>query len=97
MMMAIHFRIEPGGGAGMTGLGDQAKRDKGAEDAMDRHLGNLRQFPAHLCVELLSGGVIGPIQDGFKNGPTLRRDGQAAVAVCGEKIVQAPLFVSQSH
>jgi hypothetical protein len=73
----------------MAGPGEEAKGDEGAQDAVDRHAGDLGESRAHGAVHLLGGGVVGAVEDGFEHGAALGGDRQTALAVGGEEAVEA--------
>ena len=97
MMMLIEFGIETCRRTGVTGPGDQTKRNKGAQDAMDRHAGNLGQFATDRGVKLFSRRMIDAVQDCFKNGAPLGRDRQTALTMHVEETLHSLFFVSQPH
>jgi len=97
MMMLIEFGIETCRRTGVTGPGDQTKRNKGAQDAMDRHAGDLGLLMADLAVELLRRRVVAAVQDRGKNGAALGRDREAAFAMGGKKAFHPLFFVVPIH
>jgi len=97
MMMLIEFGIETCRRTGVTGPGDQTKRNKGTQDPMDGHARNLRQFATDRGVNLFSRRVIDAVQDCFKNGTPLGRDRQTALTMHVEETLHSLFFVSQPH
>ena len=89
VMVLVELGVEPGGRAGVAGLGQEAEGDEGAQDAMDRHPGDLGESGAHGAVNLLGGGVVAAVEDGFKDGPALGGDRQSALAMGGEEAVES--------
>jgi hypothetical protein len=93
VMVLVELRVEPGGRARMAGPGEETEGDEPAQDAMDRHAGDLGESGAHGAVHLLGGGVVGAAEDGFEHGAALGGDRQAALTVGGEEAVEAlPFF-----
>lgn len=97
MMMLTEPGIKSRRRARVTGLGHQPERNERAQDAMDRHAGDLRQLAANLAEKLLRRRMVGSVQDRFKHGASLRRDRQPALAVRGEEPVHSLLFVGRTH
>jgi hypothetical protein len=97
VMMLVEFGVEPGGRAGVTGLGKKAERDECPQNAMDRHPGDLGESDAHGPVKLLGRGVVAAVEDGFKHGPALGGDRQSALAMCGEEQVEPLLLFRWTH
>jgi len=97
VMMLADLGIEPGSRPRVTGLRDQPQRDERAEDAMDRHTRNLRQFPPNLAVKLLSRRMVDAVQDRFKHDAALGCHRQSAFAMGGEKAIHSFLVVRHAH
>lgn len=96
-MMLAELGVEARRRAWVAGLGHQAEGNERAQDAMDRHAGDLRQLAADLAVELLSRRMVAAVQDRFKDGAALGRDRQAAFAMGGEETVDSLSFVGRTH
>ena len=92
VMVLVELGVEPGGRAGVAGLGQEAEGDECPQDAMDRHPGDLGESGAHGPVNLLGGGVVAAVEDGFEHGAALGGDRQAALAMGGEEAVDPLLF-----
>ena len=97
VMVLVELGVEPGGRAGMAGLGEEAKGDEGAQDAMDRHAGDLGESWTHGPVNLFGGGMVGAVENGFEYGAALGGDRQAALAVGEEEAVEALPFFRWTH
>jgi hypothetical protein len=97
VVMLVELGVEPGGRAGMAGLGEEAEGNECPQDAVDRHPGDLGESGAHSAVHLLGGGVVGAVEDGFEHGAALGGDRQAALAVGGEEAVEALPFFQWTH
>ena len=97
VMMLVQFGVEPGGRAGVTGLGKKAERDECPQNAMDRHPGDLGEPGAHGPVNLFRRGVVATVEDGFKHGPALGGDRQPTLAVGGEEVVNSLLSLLRAH
>ena len=97
VMMLMDFRVEAGSGAGVAGLGHEAERDKGAEDPVDGHAGDLGKVVPDSAVKLLGRGMVGAVEDGFEDSLALGGNGKAAFAVSGEEAVHSLFFVSRTH
>lgn len=97
MMVLMHLWVKARRRTGVTGFGDEAKRDECPQNAMDRHARDLRQPSPDRAIKLLGGGMVGAVLDCFKDGAPLGGDRQAALAVGGEKAVYSFLFFCLSH
>jgi hypothetical protein len=97
VMVLVQLGVEPGGRAGVAGLGQEAEGDECAQDAMDRHPGDLGEFGEHDPVNLLGRRVVATVEDGFKHGPALGGDRQSALAMGGEEAVDPLLFFRRAH
>lgn len=97
VVMLAELGVEARRRTRMTGSGHQAEGNEGAQNAMDRHAGDLGQWAADLAVELLSRRVVAAVQDRFKDGAPLGRDRQAAFAMGGEEAVHSLLFIGGAH
>ena len=96
MVMLGQFRVEAGCRARVAGLGHQPEGHESAQDAMDRHAGDLGQLAPDLAVELFRGGMIDTIEDRLKDGAALGGDGQTTFAVGCEEAVHALGFASRA-
>jgi hypothetical protein len=97
VMVLVQLGVEPGRGAGVAGLGQEAEGDECPQNPMDRHPGDLGEFGAHRPVNLLGRGMVTAAQDGFKYGPALGGDRQPALAMGGEEPVEALLLFRWTH
>lgn len=97
VMVLVQLGIEPGGRAGVAGLGQEAEGDECAQNAMDRHPGDLGEFGEHGPVNLLRRGVVATVENGFKDGAALGGDRQSALAMGGEEAVDPLLFFRGTH
>lgn len=97
VVMMFELRIEARGRACVRGLGHQAERNKGAEDAVDSHEGDLGELATHQSIKLLSRWMVIPPQDRFKNGAALRCNRQASFAMGGKEGVHSLFFVGRLH
>jgi hypothetical protein len=97
VMVLVQLGVEPGGRAGVAGLGQEAEGDECPQNAMDRHPGDLGKLAAHRPVNLLGRGMVATVQDGFKHGPALGGDRQPALAMGGEKAGDPLLLFRWTH
>jgi hypothetical protein len=97
MMMLDKLGVEAGYRARVAGPSHQTERNEGAQDAMDRHAGDLGLLMADLAVELLRRRVVAAVQDRGKNGAALGRDREAAFAMGGKKAFHPLFFVVPIH
>lgn len=97
MMMLADVWVEASRRARMTGLLDQAKRDKRAQNAMNRHARNLRKLSADGAIKLFGCRMIAPVQDRLKNSLALGCDRRTAIAMRGEKPIHPLFFNSRTH
>ncbi len=97
MVMLVELWVEARRRTQVAGFGHQAERNEGAQDAVDRHAGNLGELAADGPVELLGGGMVGAVEYSFEDCTALGGDREAAFAMGGEKAVHSLLFVGRSH
>ena len=97
VMMLVELGIKSSRGAGVAGLGHNAKRNKCPQDTVDCHPGNLGELVAHGTVKLLRGRVIGPAQDHLKDGSALGGNRQATFTVGREKAAHSLSLVYRTH
>ena len=97
VVVLVELGVEPGGRAGVAGLGEEAEGDECPQDAMDRHPGDLGESWKHRPVNLFGGGVVGTVEDGLEHGAALGGDRQAALAMGGEEAVDPLLFFRRPH
>jgi len=97
VVMLPELGVEARSGARVAGLDHKAERNKRRQDTVHRHAGDLGQLAADCAVKLLSGRVVRPVQDCFKNGAPLRSDRQARFAVGREEAVHSLSFFYLTH
>jgi len=97
VMMLAEVRVEASHGAWVADPGDQAERNKGSQDAVNRHAGDLGELGAHGTVKLLGGGVISAVQYRIENSAALGGNRQASFAMGGQKAVHSLSFVRRAH
>ena len=97
VMVLVQLGIEPGGRAGVAGLGQEAKGDQGCQDAIDGHARELGHARMNGVEDLVGGRVVPAVQNRLEHGPPLHGDRQPALAVGGLKALDTSLFLCRSH
>jgi hypothetical protein len=67
--------------------GYQTEGNEPAQNAVDRHAGDLGQLAADLAIKLLSRRMVAALHDRFINGPALCRNRQAFIVMGREEAV----------
>ena len=97
VVMLMELGVEARRRSRVAGLAHQAEGHERAQDAVDRHAGDLGQFATDDAAKLLGRRVIGAVQDCFKDGAALSGDRQAGLAMGGEETVGALLSFCRVH
>lgn len=97
VVMPAELGIEARRRARVTDPGHEAKGNEIAQDAMDRHAGNLGQLAADLAIELFSRRMVAVVQDRLIDCVALGSNRQTAIAMSGEKTINLLFPVGGTH
>jgi len=97
VMVLVQLGVETRRGAGVAGLGQEAKGHQRCQDAIDRHARELGQVPMNGLENLVGGRVVPALQNCLEHGAPLHGDRQPTLAVGGLKALDASLFLCPSH
>jgi hypothetical protein len=97
VMVLVQLGVETHRGAGVAGLGQEAKGEQGCQDAIDGHARELGHARMNGVEDLVGGRVVPAVQNRLEHGPPLHGDRQPALAVGGLKALDTSLFLCRSH
>jgi len=97
VMVLVQLGVEPRRRAGVAGLGQEAKGDQRAQNAIDGHARELGQARMEGVENLVGGRVVPAVQDRLEHGAALHGDRQPALAMGGLKALDSSLFLCRSH